>query len=145
GQRMNTEECVICHNPTNSDVAQRPASAGAFESISFQRLIHRLHSGEDLTQDFTVFGFGGSVNNFNDVRFPGDRKDCAKCHVGTAYTLPLQTGIDSVTTLRDYFTPQGLGTAACLGCHDNKDAAAYSYLNSTTFGGNGTWAEACAS
>jgi OmcA/MtrC family decaheme c-type cytochrome len=144
GQRMNTEECVICHNPTNSDVANRPAAAGPVESISFQRLIHRIHSGEDLTQDFTVYGFGGSANNFNEVRFPGDRKNCAKCHVGTAYTLPLPTGIDSVTTLRDYFTPQGPGTAACLGCHDNRDAAAHAYLNTTQFGGTGTPAEACA-
>ncbi|HEX7137292.1 MAG TPA: OmcA/MtrC family decaheme c-type cytochrome, partial [Vicinamibacterales bacterium] len=144
GQRMNTEECVICHNPTNSDSDMRPASAGAPESISFQRLVHRLHTGENLTQDFTIYGFGGSVNNFNDIRFPGDRRNCAKCHVGTAYTLPLPTGIDSVTTLRDYFTPQGPGTASCLGCHDNKDAAAHAYLNTTTFGGNGTPAEACA-
>ena len=86
----------------------------------------------------------GSVNNFNDVRFPGDRKDCAKCHVGTTYTLPLRTGIASVNTPRDYFSPQGPGTAACLGCHDNKDAAAHAYLNTTQFGGTGTPAEACA-
>jgi OmcA/MtrC family decaheme c-type cytochrome len=144
GQRMNTDECVICHNPLNSDTAQRPTSAGAVESISFQRLIHRLHTGEELTQDFTIYGFGGSRNNFNEVRFPGDRTDCAKCHVGTAYTLPLQTGIASVNTPRDYFSPQGPATAACLGCHDSRDAAAHAYLNTTTFGGLGVPAEACA-
>jgi OmcA/MtrC family decaheme c-type cytochrome len=145
GQRQNTQECVICHNPTNSDTAQRPASAGAPESISLQRLIHRIHTGEELTQDFTIYGFGGSKNNFNEVRFPGNRMDCAKCHVANAYTLPLKTGIASVTTLRDYYTPQGPATAACLGCHDNKDAAAHAYLNTTTFGNSAnTPAEACA-
>jgi OmcA/MtrC family decaheme c-type cytochrome len=77
------------------------------------------------------------------VKFPGDRRNCAKCHAGTSYTLPLPTGIASVITLRDYFTPQGPGTAACLGCHDNQDAAAHAYLNTTTFGGT-TPAEACA-
>lgn len=144
GQRLNTQECVICHNPTEGDQAQRPASEGAPESVSFQRLIHRIHSGEELTQDFTVFGFRGSVHNFNEVRFPGDRTDCLKCHVSTAaYSLPLQTGIASVNTQRDYFSPQGPGTAACLGCHDNRDAAAHAYLNTTTFGGT-TPAEACA-
>jgi OmcA/MtrC family decaheme c-type cytochrome len=145
GQRLTTLECVICHNPTEGDQARRPASAGAPESVSFQRLIHRIHTGDNLTQDFTIYGFGGTALNFNEVRFPGDRRNCAKCHASTAaYTLPLQTGIASVTTLRDYFTPQGPATAACLGCHDNEDAAAHAYLMTATFPGNPTPAEACA-
>ena len=146
GQRVVTEECVICHNPTEGDQARRPASAGPAESVSFQRLIHRIHTGEHLKQDFTVFGFGGSVNNFNEVRFPGDTRNCAKCHASTAaYTLPLQqTNIASVTTLRDYFTPHGPATAACLGCHDNQDAAAHAFLNTASFPGSTIPAEACA-
>lgn len=144
GQRMNTQECVICHNPKADDSSIRPASAGQPESISLQRLVHRIHTGENLTQDFTIYGFGGSKNNFNDVRFPGDTRDCAKCHTTTSYTLPLATGIDSVTTLRDYFTPQGPATAACLGCHDNSDAAAHAFLNTASFPGSTTPSEACA-
>jgi OmcA/MtrC family decaheme c-type cytochrome len=146
GQRRNIEECVMCHNPTGNDQANRPAAEGVPESISFQRMIHRIHTGENLTQDFTIFGFGGSRNNFNEVRFPGDTRNCAKCHASTAaYTLPLQqTDIASVVTLRDYFTPQGPATAACLGCHDNKDAAAHAFLNTATFPGSTIPAEACA-
>jgi len=145
GQRQTTLECVICHNPMENDGARRPASAGAVESVSFQRLIHRIHTGENLTQDFTVYGFGGSQNNFNEVRFPGDTRDCLKCHVNAAaYVPPLQTGIASVNTPRDYFSPQGPATAACLGCHDNKDAAAHAFLNTANFPGNNTPAEACA-
>jgi OmcA/MtrC family decaheme c-type cytochrome len=138
GQRKTTEECVICHNPTNSDTGHQPAGAQP-ESISFQRFVHRIHSGENLTQDFSVSG-----TSFNDVRFPGDRKNCAKCHSGTSYTLPLPTGIDAVTTLKDYFTSQGPATAACLGCHDSKDTAAHAYLNTVTFPGAKSSAEACA-
>ncbi|MEO8215550.1 MAG: OmcA/MtrC family decaheme c-type cytochrome [Acidobacteriota bacterium] len=144
GQRMNTEECVICHNPTEGDQSQRPATEGPAESISFNRMIHKIHKGEELTQDFTIYGFGGSRNNFNEVRFPGDLRNCAKCHVGTSYTLPLPTRIGSVTTLRDYFSPQGPATASCLGCHDNRDAAAHAFLNTVTFPGGTTPAEACA-
>jgi OmcA/MtrC family decaheme c-type cytochrome len=144
GQRLNTEECVICHNPTKGDEDRRAAADGPPESVSFQRLIHRIHTGEELTQDFTVIGFGGSVNNFNEVRYPGDRRSCAKCHTATSFTLPLPTGLSSVTTLRDFFTPQGPGTASCLGCHDSRDTAAHAYLNTTTFGGTGQSAEACA-
>jgi OmcA/MtrC family decaheme c-type cytochrome len=139
GQRLNVDECVICHNPTNSDVAVRPAGTGEPESISFQRLIHRIHSGKELTQDFTVYGNSSSLHNYNEVTFPGDRRNCATCHVSDSQQLP---GIgDAVTTKRDYFTPQAPGTAACLGCHDNQDAAAHAFLNTTTF--NGKPAEAC--
>jgi len=144
GQRRNTQECVICHNPTNNDSAQRSAADGQPESISFQRLIHRIHRGEELTQDFTVFGNGKSRHNYNEVVYPGTIDRCVKCHTTTGYTLPLATGIDSVTTLRDYYTPQGPATAACLGCHDNRDAAAHAFLNTTTFPGATVPAEACA-
>jgi OmcA/MtrC family decaheme c-type cytochrome len=144
GQRNTTEECVICHNPVENDSARRPANTGAPESISFQRIIHRIHTGEELTQDFTIYGFGNVPINFNEVKFPGDRRNCAKCHAGNSHLLPLPTGISSVTTLRDYFTPQGPATAACLGCHDGRDAAAHAYLNTVTFPGTNIPAEACA-
>ena len=38
----------------------------------------------------------------------------------------------------------GPGTAACLGCHDNGDAAAHAYLNTVTFPGATGPNEACA-
>ena len=143
-QRVATEECVICHNPKASDAARRPADAAPPESISFQHMIHRIHTGENLTKDFTIYGFGGSVNNFNEVRFPGDRRNCDKCHLGAGNSLPLQPGIDPVITPRDYFSPQGPATAACLGCHDRPDAAAHAFLNTVTFPGASTPNEACA-
>ena len=139
GQRQNVEECVICHNPTNTDVAQRVPEAGAPESISFQYLIHRVHTGIELERDFTVYGNGRSVHNYNEVTFPGDRRNCLKCHTAGSYIPP--TKGDAVTTPRDYFTPMGSATAACLGCHDSRDAAAHAFLNTAQFGGQP--AEAC--
>ncbi|PYQ31775.1 MAG: hypothetical protein DMF56_01320 [Acidobacteria bacterium] len=144
GQRNTTEECVICHNPVENDSARRTANAGQPESVSFQRMIHRIHTGEELTQDFTIYAFGGTPTNFNEVLFPGDRTDCAKCHSGNSHLLPLQPGIASVNTLRDFFTPHGPATAACLGCHDSRDAAAHAYLNTVLFPGAATPSEACA-
>jgi len=142
GQRIQIEECVLCHNPNASDKARRPADQGAPESISLKRLIHRIHSGENLTQPFSVYGFSGA-SPFNEVRYPGDRKDCVQCHTNnTTYNLPLPTGAIPVVTLRDYFSPQGPATAACLGCHDNIDAAAHAYLNTVT---TPFFGEACAS
>ncbi len=138
-QRMNTEECVMCHNPAATDADRRPASEGAAESLSFQRMIHRIHSGEDLTNDFTTWA--SSAHNFNEILYPGDRRNCAKCHTSTSMNLPVAKDAAAVITPRDYFSPQGPGTAACLGCHDNRDAAAHAYLNTTTFAGQP--AEAC--
>ena len=145
GQRNAIEECVICHNPKESDVSRRPASAGQPESVSMQRMIHRIHTGEELTQDYTVYGFGGTPIGFNEVLYPGDRTSCDKCHTANSHLLPLRTtGLQTVTTLRDFFTQQGPGTAACLGCHDSQDAAAHAYLNTVFFPGSTNPAEACA-
>jgi OmcA/MtrC family decaheme c-type cytochrome len=140
GQRFNTEECVMCHNPNGDDSAFRPADQLPVESIDFKRLIHRIHSGENLTQNFTIYGFNGSVNNFNDVLFPGDRRDCVTCHVAGAYQVSENppAGLLPTTTKRDYFSPMQHYTAACLGCHDAQSDAAHAYVNVAPFG------EACA-
>ena len=140
GQRISLELCVICHNPNHKD--RHPASEGKPESGAFKRMIHRIHTGAELTQDYTIWG--GSPTNFNGVRFPGDRRDCLTCHVSAAaYALPVTPDAVPVVTPRDYFSPQGPGTAACLGCHDNRDAAAHAYLNTVTFPGASGPTEAC--
>ena len=128
----------MCHNPTADDSPVRPADQMPVESISLQRMIHRIHSGDALTQDFTIYGNRASLHNYNEVRFPGDRRNCAKCHTSTGYLLPLAGKIDSVTTSRDYATSQGPETAACLGCHDGREVAAHASINTAPFG------EACA-
>ena len=140
GQRIAIELCVICHNPNHKD--RNPD--GTPESGAFKRMIHRIHTGEELTQDYTIWGGSPPPANFNEVRFPGDRRDCLTCHVNTAaYTLPVSPDAVPVVTLRDYFSPQGPGTAACLGCHDNRDVAAHAYLNTVNFPGAPGPTEAC--
>ena len=136
GQRFNPQECVMCHNPNASDKARRPADKQPVESIVFKRHIHRIHTGEDLTQDWTVYGFGNTPFNFNDVRFPGDRRDCQTCHVAGAYQVPDVTpaGRLAAQTPRDYFSPQGPLATACLGCHDSQAAAAHAFQMTAPFG-----------
>ncbi len=144
GQRMVIDECVICHNPTVTDEEVRPATAGAPESVSFQYMIHRIHSGEELQNDFTVYGHGSSVNNYNHVVYPGALTNCDACHVNGTQQLPPPVTADAVHAPRAFFNPLGAGTAACLGCHDSRDAAAHAYLNTATFPGSTNPAEACA-
>ena len=54
GQRIAIELCVICHNPNHKD--RHPASDGTPESGAFKRMIHRIHTGAELTQDYTIWG-----------------------------------------------------------------------------------------
>jgi OmcA/MtrC family decaheme c-type cytochrome len=150
GQRIAIQLCVMCHNPNASDTARRPAdgSANPPESISFQRMIHRIHSGEEMTQQYTIYGFASAppypANSFNEVTYPGDRRNCVRCHTNmNTAGLPTAPGTLPVVTQRDYFSPRGPGTAGCTGCHDDSNTAAHAYIYTTTFPGSTTPAEAC--
>ena len=126
GQRLNPQECVLCHNPnfTSSD----PPTA----SLDFKRLVHRLHTGEELTQPYL---------DFNHLRFPGDLRQCTTCHVdGTQQVAANRPpGRLDTQTPNDWYTPQKPTAAACLGCHDSEAAGAHAYTMTAPFG------EACAS
>jgi len=128
GKRFNTQECVICHNPNFTNDDSPP------EGLDFKRMVHRLHTGKDLTQVYL---------DFNNLRFPGDRRVCAICHVdGDNPTwevpdTPPPGRLDTLTP-RDWYTPQKPTAAACLGCHDSQAAAAHAFTMTAPFG------EACA-
>ena len=128
-----TAYCQLCHNPTATDTSQRPAAQNPPQSIDFKFMIHRIHRGEDLTHDFTVFGFGGTSISFNEVAFPGDLKLCTNCHVDTTFNVPSQ-GVVATTAPREFYSPIPPNSAACLGCHDTLDAAAHTFVNTSTFG-----------
>lgn len=133
GSNRNTiESCVICHNPAMTDVSQRVAADLPSQSIDFQFMIHRIHTGELLENDFTVKGYGKSTNNYNEVKYPGDRRDCVKCHVAGAYTVPLPSTSTPTVMPRGYWDPYKPTAAACLGCHDSLAAAAHAYLNTSS-------------
>ena len=116
--RNQIEMCVLCHNPNENDKAFRPASQGAPQSVNFAQMIHKIHTGEELAADggsLTIFGFGGSTNDFSDVRFPGDRRDCSKCHVNGSEQLPLQAGLQKIDDQRGPINPIGPIASACTG------------------------------
>jgi OmcA/MtrC family decaheme c-type cytochrome len=137
GNRQSVEYCVVCHNPGVTDSAQRKGDTP--ESINLKTLIHKIHTGKDLTTDFTVMGHNFSVNNYNDVGYVGDRTDCEQCHLPGTYTVPLPEGTISQVAPRDYLNPLPPTAGACLSCHTTKAAAAHAAVNiSPTLG------EACA-
>ena len=132
--RNRIEQCVLCHNPNQTDKANRPASAGAPQAVNFAQMIHKIHTGENLTTEYTVYGFGGSKNDFADVKFPGDRRDCAACHVNGSEHLPLNENLLPVTDPRGVINPVGAATSACTGCHTGPTAASHAKSNTTVLG-----------
>jgi OmcA/MtrC family decaheme c-type cytochrome len=135
GIRQNVEYCVVCHNPAVTDSSVRPAANKPDESINFKTMIHKIHTGSNLATDFTIYGHGGSVNNYNEVGYPGDRRDCEQCHLPGTYDLPLPAGATSQVAPRDYLNPLQPTSGACLSCHTTKSAAAHaSIMTSPTLG-----------
>jgi OmcA/MtrC family decaheme c-type cytochrome len=138
--RNNTEFCVMCHNPSHTDEEKRKAANGPLppQNVHYKRLIHRIHTGVSLGEPFTVYGGTpakpGPID-FSDIRFPGDRRNCVKCHVPGANEPPLPAGL--LPTL----IPQADGTvkalppimSACVGCH----TAAPAKLHMETMTSNG--------
>ncbi|MDJ0840245.1 MAG: OmcA/MtrC family decaheme c-type cytochrome, partial [Acidobacteriota bacterium] len=133
-QRFNIDECVMCHTPEGTDAAVRPPEAGEPESIHFKYLIHRLHKGHYLENDFTVYGFRSSVHNYNNLLYPGDLSNCEACHLPGTYSFPTPDEARATVTPRDWYTPMLPGASACLSCHDSQQAAAHAFVNTAPFG-----------
>ncbi len=125
------EMCVLCHNPNQTDIARRPATALPPESVNFRVMIHRIHTGAELGYDYSIFGFGNVENSYKDVGFPGDRRNCGTCHVNGSEQLPLNSNLLPVTDPRGYLNPVGPTAASCLSCHPSLQAASHALANTT--------------
>jgi OmcA/MtrC family decaheme c-type cytochrome len=139
-RRGDVQYCATCHNPVMTDVARRtkPELLPA-ESINFKTMVHKIHTGHQLTSDLTIYGYGNTAHNYNEVGYPGDRRNCAACHEGTSYQIPLAEGLLASVAPRDYINPMQPETGACLSCHTQKYVAAHALTNTSTALG-----EACA-
>lgn len=153
--------CVVCHNPNATDAARRPTAAGVLtggtdgkleESIDFKTMIHGIHAGQTgkggfRTKGITIYGFGGSVNDFSGVVFPGKLNDCSTCHAGTSYQLtgvwaaPTANGILGSTISTGASTTSSADNlritpiaAVCSSCHDS--AVAKTHMQDAFNGGN---------
>lgn len=138
--RTGIEYCIMCHNPNTTDEGRRPLAQMPPVSVNFKDMIHKIHSGEDLTQDYTVYGFGGVAHDFNEVRFPGLRQDCSICHEEDTMNIPLpDEALSTIVTQSNVLLSEILPTrAACTSCHDT--TSANSHALGQTFGG----VESCA-
>jgi OmcA/MtrC family decaheme c-type cytochrome len=136
--RNNTEYCVLCHNPSSDDIEVRPCGPGetcVTTSIDFKEMIHKIHTGENLSvKPYIIYGFRGSENDFSDVLYPGNTSDCSACHLPNTNTLSpgigvLGNGIQA-SFFREFekvgeenvvlatFSTQPV-IDACVSCHDS--------------------------
>ena len=122
GTRANTQECVICHNPSLVDGTSN-------QSVNFAWQIHSIHRGENLANPYVL-----GTTNYQDVRFPGDLRDCTTCHLTGTYMVE-NVGAKALVTSTGGFTKTTPPiSAACQGCHDDIATASHALANTTILG-----------
>jgi len=152
GLRNNTEYCVFCHNPMDTDAATRATATVAADKaappqgINFNLLVHRIHYGINMqafNRTYVVVGFGGSHNDFSSTLFPAlsptgaatDTENCSLCHVNSTEQNDLTlTGLLQVTDPQGPINPVGPFTSACTGCHVDLPSASHALSNTTVLG-----------
>jgi OmcA/MtrC family decaheme c-type cytochrome len=150
--RNNTEYCVMCHNPSNTDASVRASAVNPADKalppqgINFNMLVHRIHDGPNATADgaknpYVVVGFGGSHNDFSTTLFPplaptgapGDTRNCSMCHIKSSeQNLPI--GLNQVVDPQGWINPNLAVAGACSGCHTSKAEASHFLANTTSLG-----------
>jgi OmcA/MtrC family decaheme c-type cytochrome len=153
--------CVICHNPSATDISRRTgatmvASAtcpqglvstvdGRCEqTIDFKRMIHMIHASalQQSGSPFVVYGFGGSVNDFAEVTYPPGEKigQCETCHEPDTY-YPVDPSLVQATTtstgasITSQTDDTGItpNSAVCSSCHTDATSALHMTQNGGSF------------
>lgn len=122
GTRGSAQECGLCHNPTLVDGTSK-------QSVSFATQIHSIHRGESLANPYVL-----GTTNYQEVRFPGDVRDCNTCHVNNSYQPEQVTATAMVASPGGFLPTTGPIAAACQGCHDDKATASHALANTTVLG-----------
>ncbi len=122
GTRANVQECVICHNPILAD-----GTSG--QSVSLAVQIHSIHRGENLANPYVL-----GTTNYQEVKFPGDLRDCTACHMTGTYLVE-NVGAKAAVASPGGFTKTTTPiSAACQGCHDDVATASHALANTTVLG-----------
>lgn len=131
--RNKVEQCILCHNPVETDTGRRPAGQAPAESVNMALMIHRIHAGKAQVRDYTVYGFGNTPHNYNHVGFPAPLSACTLCHVNGSENVPTKATANIVDP-RGLINPVGAATGACTGCHTSRDAASHALANTSALG-----------
>ncbi len=121
GGRREFGFCILCHNVGVMD----PESGN---TVDMANMIHKIHRGENLPSvqsgtPYQIIGHNNSVNDFSDVAFPQDVRNCNVCHNGPqadAYKMvPSRRACGACHDDLDFSTHMGGQStdAACKFCH----------------------------
>jgi hypothetical protein len=83
GIRTEVPVCVLCHNPTQS------TDPDTGDSVNMPYMVHKIHAGVNLTNGYTIVGFGQSVHDYSNIVFPIAINDCEACHTGGTPTADI--------------------------------------------------------
>ncbi len=125
GGRVDTQFCVMCHNPGTTD----PNSGNV---LVLANMVHKIHAGRLLSSQVGSGGENFTVRtaDFSEVGFPQDLRNCSKCH----------SAANPSTPQGDNWKTQP-SQAACLSCHVSAIGSTWETLHkivSAQFGGAGT-------
>ncbi len=111
GGRVDTQFCVMCHNPGTTD-------ANSGNVLTLSTMAHKIHAGKLLKakldaglggEDYTIWGYQNSKHDYAEVGFPQDLRNCTVCHSGANKSTPQGDNWKTKPTRE-----------ACLTCHANK-------------------------
>ncbi len=120
--RKNVQYCVFCHIP--SEIGEED---GIAFTVDMKYMIHKIHRGEEAETEYF---------EFNELRYSGDLRNCAACHVDESYSLPLASGVlpTSVSQEGELLWTKPPTTSVCSSCHDSEATAAHAELQTTESG-----------
>jgi OmcA/MtrC family decaheme c-type cytochrome len=111
GGRVDTQYCVMCHNPGTTD----PESGNV---LTLSTMVHSIHAGRRIKaatgDDYTIWGYGNSKHDYAEVGFPQDLRNCTKCHSASNPATPQGDNWKTVVSQQ-----------TCLSCHTAKAGGAW--------------------
>ena len=113
GGRVDTQFCVMCHNPGTVD----PNSGNV---LTLATMVHKIHAGRLLSSQVGVGGENFTVRtvDFSEVGFPQDLRNCTVCH----------SGANASTPQGDNWKTQP-SKGACLSCHTSAIGTAWNNVH----------------
>ena len=108
GGRVDTQYCVMCHNPGTTD-------ANSGNVLTMQTMTHKIHSGRLLYSQlamggwqYVIWGYQASKHDYSEVGFPQDLRNCSVCHSAANPATPQGDNWKTRTSKE-----------SCLTCHAN--------------------------
>ncbi|WP_396626033.1 cytochrome c3 family protein [Luteitalea sp.] len=118
-----TQVCVMCHNPNNTDIVYRlptdpKVRLGRYsfpeQSLDFKSLVHGIHASTTgfRTRPLVAIGFNHSIFDAGTLEeYPGKLRNCVTCHVDNgrrgSFELPLKAGVLGTTFDTRSISPTG--------------------------------------